>query len=153
MKLQSSTPKGMVTFAYERTFKVSKEKTDNIWKTLNLRETFVDGQIFPFKVEFDAPTQNGAFKPGELNIHHGPGLSVHGAIGEVRTDYRSLLYFYGSYVLSFRLIRPTKLEFFREDDTIRLKLHCFLKPWFVPIWRLGNDVFWKFFGVNFVLRS
>lgn len=111
---------------------------------------FVDGQIPPYKVEFDADSQSGSFKEEELNIHHGPLLSVHGAIGKVTNDYRDLKYFYGSSVLSFRLIRPTRLEFFRKDDTIELKLHSYVRSWLGPFWEFGNTIFWKIFGVTFL---
>ena len=120
------------------------------WSQLQKRETFVDGQLFPYKVEFAAESQKGDFKSGELNIHHGPLLSVHGVIGEITDSYRDLKYFYGSYVLSFRLIRPTRLEFFRDGDTLSLKIHCFVKPWFRGIWEWGNNLFWKYFGVSFL---
>jgi hypothetical protein len=83
--------------------------------------------------------------PGELNIHHGPFLSVHGAIGEVTSHYRSLDYFYGSYVLSFRLVRPVKLEFFREGGKLKLKLCSYVRPWFRPFWWLGNKLLWAGF--------
>jgi hypothetical protein len=98
-------------------------------------------------VEFAANSQEGEFFPGELNIHHGPFLSVHGAIGEVSSSYRSLDYFYGSYVLSFRLIRPFKLEFFRKDQILTVKLHTFVRPWFKPLWRFLNEVFWSAFRI------
>ncbi|MDC0255864.1 hypothetical protein OAK75_13265 [Bacteriovoracales bacterium] len=112
-----------------------------------MRETFIDAQVFPYKVEFETGLKSGSFKTGELNIHHGPFLSVHGCIGKVSESYRDLNYFYGSYALSFRLVRPTRLEFFKENDGIHLKLYTFIKPWFVPFWRLGNNFFWRFFNV------
>ena len=119
------------------------------WDKLQLRETFVKGQIPPYKVEFDSITQSGAFSIGELNIHHSPFLSVHGAIGEVSSHYRDLNYFYGSYVLSFRLIRPTRLEFFKTDNSIKVRLTTYVRPIFKPIWQFGLKFFWGTFGINF----
>jgi hypothetical protein len=139
----------MKEHVFEKFFPIRAEKLDGIWQSLNLRESFVKGQVFPYRVEFDSPTQEGPFQEGELNIHHGPFLSVHGIIGKVQKDYRDLQYFYGSYVLSFRFIRPVRLEFFREDKGIRLKLQSYTRPWILPIWNAGNALFWKFLGITF----
>jgi len=149
-KIQSSCPSSMITDVFHRTFTSSPQKLDSVWESLNKRETFVKGQVFPFRVEFDNVSQEGAFQTGELNIHHGPLLSLHGAIGDVSADYRDLKYFYGSYVFSFRWIRPTRLEFFRRENSIELKIHSYLKPWARPLWRAGNALFWKFFGITFL---
>jgi hypothetical protein len=153
MKTQTSCPKFMKPHLYEVKWDFSKEQCDKIWSELQKRETFVDGQIFPYRVEFDSPEQKGYFTPGELNIHHGPLLSAHGVITEVNGHYRGLSYFFGSYVLSFRLIRPTLLEFIREGDSIKLKLHSQVAPWFKPIYDFGLNVFWKFFGITFVFSK
>lgn len=142
----------MITSVFEKTFSVADDKLDIAWERLNRRESFVDGQIFPYKVEFDAVTQQGPFEEGELNIHHGPFLSVHGRIGEISRDYRGLEYFYGSYVISFRLIRPVKLEFFREEYGIRLVLTAFVNPAFEKVWLWGNRKFWRFAGISFLWR-
>ncbi|NRA68524.1 MAG: hypothetical protein HRU19_28825 [Pseudobacteriovorax sp.] len=149
---QTSCPKGMEEHVISKRFPVSDEQSNAIWHNLNLRETFVDGQIFPYRVEFDAKSQNGPFAEGELNIHHGPGLSAHGRIGKITSEYRILQYFYGSYVLSFRWIRPVSLEFYRHSGAIELKLRCYVRPWMKPIWQWGNDLFWKYFGISFLWK-
>ena len=140
----------MLEDLFERRFPLREEVLDNIWRKLNLRESFVRGQVFPYRVEFETVQQEGRFESGELNVHHGPMLSVHGAIGEITQTYRGLNYFYGSYVLSFRLIRPVQLEFFREEGALVLRLHSYVKPWIKPLWRTGNTVFWAFFGLTFL---
>lgn len=142
---QSSCPPSLSISIIERTFDFSIDKIDYAWEKLQKRETFVDGQVFPYRVEFDNDQQFGTFKSGELNIHHGPLLSVHGEIGEMNDHYRGLDYFYGSYVFSFRIVRPTQLEFFREGNQIKMKLHCYVAPWFKSIWELGNKLFWSSF--------
>ena len=147
MNQQTESPKNFQNLVYEKKIKVDPSKLTQFWEKLNLRETFIDAQFFPYKVEFATGLKSGSFQAGELNIHHGPFLSVHGSIGKVSENYRDLNYFYGSYALSFRLVRPTRLEFFKEDDGIRLKLHAFIKPWFAPFWRTGNNFFWLFFNV------
>ncbi len=145
MNQQLSTPEGFVLDVFERSFDFSEQKVTDVWKKLQRRETFTKGQLFPYQVEFVASSQEGEFSPGELNIHHGPFLSVHGAIGEVTSSYRGLNYFYGSYVISFRLVRPLQLEFFREGDRIKLRLKTFIRPWFRPVWHLGNKILWMCF--------
>ena len=147
MNQQTESPKKFQILIYEKKIKVDPSKLNEFWEKLNLRETFIDAQFFPYKVEFATGLKSGCFQTGELNIHHGPFLSVHGSVGKVSENYRDLNYFYGSYALSFRLVRPTRLEFLKENDGIRLKLHAFIKPWFAPIWRMGNNFFWLFFNV------
>lgn len=148
MMQEMSPPKGFVLDVIEREFTYSDKEIASVWKRLQRRETFSKGQIFPYQVEFVADSQEGDFQTGELNIHHGPFLSVHGAIGEVRSDYRDLRYFYGSYVLSFRLVRPLQLEFFREGNHLKLKLRSYIRPWFKPFWRFGNFLLWSSFRVT-----
>lgn len=149
MKTQSLTPKNFNLHTFEMSWDFSSDKCQLAWDKLQLRETFVKGQFPLYKVEFDAPLQSGAFLPGELNIHHGPFLSVHGAIGEISPSYRDLKYFYGSYVLSFRLVRPVRLEFFKSQNSIKVKLTSYVHPIFQPIWHLGLKFFWGTFGVTF----
>ena len=148
---QSSCPSRMETCLVEKVFPVAPVKLDGAWEALQQRETFVESQIPPYKVEFDAPQQTGPFDVGELNIHHGPLLSVHGRIGDISANYRDLEYFYGSYVLSFRWIRPVRLQFFKEENGIRMRLKAYVAPWMRPFWLIGNSVFWSFFGINFIL--
>ncbi len=145
MNQELNCPQGFIVDEYVRSFEYSENELDLVWKKLQLRETFTKGQIFPYEVKFASGLQEGEFYPYELNIHHGPLLSLHGAIGEVTPNYRSLDYFYGSYVLSFRLVRPVKLEFFRESTILKLKIKTYVRPWFNSIWHLGNIVSWSIF--------
>ena len=149
MKVQSTVPENLKKHIFEMSWNFSPEKCLEIWSKLQLRETFVKGQIPPYRVEFESAHQFGPFLPGELNIHHGPLLSLHGAIGEISENYRDLQYFYGSYVLSFRFIRPVRLEFFKEGSSIKLKLTSYINPLVKPIWNVGLNFFWKTFGIIF----
>lgn len=149
MKNQSNVPDKFVQHVFEMSWSFSNENYQKAWDKLQLRETFVKSQLPPYKVEFDSDKQYGPFAPGELNIHHGPFLSVHGAVGEISSSYRDLQYFYGSYVFSFRLVRPTRLEFFRADNSIKVRLTSYVRPWFKPFWQLGQKFFWGIFGVEF----
>ena len=137
---------------FKMSFSLSNSKVARVWEKLQRRETFIEGQLPPYRVEFETGLKRGEFESGEKNIHHGPLLSVHGEIGEISDEYRSLLYYYGSYVLSFRLVRPTLLEFRRKDGGIELKLKCYVHPYFKSIWRAGNTVFWSLFGLGLNAR-
>jgi len=150
MKYQIEEHPNFTTHEINKFFPCTTEQIDTVFENLQKRETFVKGQLPPYKVEFDAPIQSGTFEEGELNIHHGPLLSVHGVIGEISEKYRDLRYFYGSYILSFRLVRPLRLEFFKENEGIRLKVTCLVKPWFIKPWEILNNIFWKFFGISFL---
>ena len=90
---------------------------DSVWNWLNTMKTFSSGQVPPYRVEFVNPNRQAdpSFKEGVYTNHHGPLLSACGVIGEMRkNEYRDLQYFYGSYMISFRLIRPTRLQFWLE---------------------------------------
>ena len=138
----------MVQWTYEKAFPIPAHKIDGFWRRLQLRETFTRGVIFPYLVEFDADSQSGEFQSGELNIHCGPLLSAHGAIGEVSATYRGLQYYYGSYVLNFRWIRPVRLEFFRETGHVRLKITYYVVGWLLPFWKVLNWLFWLPFPIS-----
>lgn len=146
----SECPKHMITDLFEVDFNLDDSKVHSIWEKLQRRETFVKGQLPPYKVEFETGLDEGTFHKGEKNIHHGPLLSVHGEIGEINENYRGLNYYYGSYVISFRLIRPIQLEFFKTDNGIKMKLHSYVASWFKPFWKFGNNIFWKKFGISFL---
>ena len=146
MNIQSKCPNHMIESIFEKKILFKKDKQES-WKRLQRRETFVDSQIPPFKVEFDNKEQKGVFKEMELNIHHGPFLHLPAVVGEVSHEYRDLKYLYGAYVISFHLIRPIRLEFFCREKTIDLKLQSYVHPLFKNIWPQINKVFWFFFRV------
>ncbi len=150
LETQSTCPKHMVENTFQKKiFQGSKEKIDQLWDKLQKRETFIKGQMPPYRVEFATGKKEGTFIPGELNIHHGPFLSVHGAIGEISEHYRSLHYYYGSYVISFRLVRPVRLELFKKEGSIHVSLKSYAHPLFQPFWNLGNAFFWRSFSFFF----
>ena len=145
----TGAPDGFVGHGYQKTFLVG-HSVGRVWEWLNDPATFVESQIWPFRVEF----VDGGFEPGVLNVHHGPFLNVAGAIGEVRGPgpepaYRDLKYFYGSYALSPRLARPTRLQFWAEErgggTVVTLRLDTLVREPFVPVWELGQRVFWSRF--------
>ena len=146
----AGAPEGFVSHAYRQTFQVPHGHR-RVWNWLNDPATFTEGQVWPFRVEF----VDGGFEPGVLNVHHGPLLNFAGAIGEVRppegdtAGYRDLKYFYGSYAVSPRLIRPTRLQFWVEgsgDDTLlTLQVDSLVRRRFARTWSLLQKVFWQRF--------
>ncbi len=130
---------------FEKSWSFEANQCKKIWDKLQRRETFVKGQLPPYKVEFASGRTSGVMESGELNIHHGPFLSVQGPIGEITDHYRDLHYLYGSYVLSFRLIRPKRLEFFREDTEILVRLTSEVSPRIKSLWNFSLHIFWSFF--------
>ena len=107
--------------------------------------------MWPYRVEF----VDGGFEPGVLNVHHGPFLNAAGVIGEVRNPgersvaFRDLRYFYGSYAISPRLFRPTRLRFWAEESgggtVVTLQLDCLVRRPFVQPWDLAQRIFWSRF--------
>jgi hypothetical protein len=146
----AGAPSGFVPHAYRWSF-VAPFGVERVWKWLNDPATFTEGQVRPFRVEF----VDGGFEPGVLNVHHGPFLNVAGVIGEVRDPrpdvpaYRDLKYFYGSYAISPRLVRPIRLQFWAEatglegrDTLVTLQLDSLVRHPFVPLWNLSQRIFW-----------
>lgn len=146
----SECPTFLKEDVFEKHFSLPQDTKEKVWKNLQRRETFTQGQVPPYRVEFESGLDEGAFYEKEKNIHHGPFLSVHGEIGKITDDYRGLHYYYGSYVLSFRLVRPITLEFRKTETGIQLTLISYVNPWFLPIWRKGNQFFWNHFGIQFM---
>ncbi|WMN10985.1 hypothetical protein QYS49_36725 [Marivirga salinae] len=129
----------------------SPYQESQIWDWLNDPKTFTDNQVWPFRVEFlRNENQEHDFEEGVLNIHHGPMLSLAGEIGEITSHYRDLQYFYGSYAISFRIIRPFRLEFRTEDKEdkriVRVQLSSYVAPSFYKIWNWSQSIFWSRFG-------
>ena len=146
-------PSFMLEDVFSLDFSLPEKERDRVWKALQLRETFTKGQIFPYRVEFASGSESGPFSPGEKNIHHGPLLHLPGEIGTITQTYRSLFYYFGSYVLSFRLVRPVCLEFFKTESGIKVTLRSFVRPYFQKVWQLGNKIFWKNFGITFLFKN
>lgn len=147
------SPPGFQDYEYKKSWLIPQSK-EAIWAWLNRPETFTESQIPPYRVEFVAagPEEPVGFYEGGLNIHHGPLLLASGQLGEIREkEYRDLQYFYGSYVISLRLVRPTRLQFWLKEIShnqteVTVQLDASVKQWFLPSWKLGSKVFWGFFG-------
>jgi hypothetical protein len=149
-ELQSMAPFGFVKEITEHSWPVNISET-TMWEWLNSVETFRDQQIWPYVVEFldDKNPTEPRFIEGVLTNHYGPFLNAAGKITKIdHLKYRDLQYFYGSYVFSFRLVRPTRLEFFWDsrNQLLTMRLSSYIRPFFLPVWRFGQKLFWKRFG-------
>ncbi|MEL7534355.1 MAG: hypothetical protein AAFN10_23820 [Bacteroidota bacterium] len=145
----SAQPQGFVPHTYR--FEVdSKRSRREIWQWLNTPETFTKNQVWPFRVEFVAPegSDKADFSVGVLNAHHGPMLNFSGVLTEIRAEeYRDLHYYYGSYALSLRWIRPTRLQFWLADNPdggckVIGQVDSFVKPAFSGFWSFAQRFFW-----------
>ena len=95
-----------------------KDNEESRWDRLQKRETFINAQFWPYKVEFDSIDSKGYFREGELNIHFGPFLYLPAKLGSISSSYRDLKYLYGANVVSFRLLRPVRLEFLKKKKLL-----------------------------------
>ncbi|MGH3147595.1 MAG: hypothetical protein ACRDTR_17515 [Rubrobacter sp.] len=146
----TGAPEGFVPHVHRYAF-LTPHPLWRVWAWLNDPATFTEGQVWPFRVEF----VDGGFEPGVLNTHHGPLLNFAGAIGEVRDPgggagaYRDLKYFYGSYAVSPRLVRPTRLQFWAEESgqgtLVTLQVDSLVRRRFVRPWSLSQKLFWRRF--------
>ncbi|MEM7645796.1 MAG: hypothetical protein AAF203_02700 [Pseudomonadota bacterium] len=144
------SPAGFVETSYRESWNVRSDE-NQMWSWLNKTDTFVAGQVGPYTVEFQdhENPDNPRFAPGVLTNHYGPFLNAAGVIGEMREkSYRDLRYYYGSYVFFFSLVRPSRLQFFydQEKKVLTMQLDAFVKPWFQGIWMKGMRFFWPRFG-------
>lgn len=145
-------PRGFTTHEFRTVF-TSRHSLEEVWDFLNRPETFTKGQPPLYFVEFVSPEPDkpANFRPGVFNTHHGPGLHLPAVITTVEPQrIRNMNYLYGAFVLNFRLIRPTCLNFrFKPHGSgckVELVLRSHVRPLFKPLWNLGLRVFWGAFG-------
>ncbi len=147
---QQEQAQGFVAHSHEKTFAVNQSRGD-VWDILLQKKTFTDHQVWPFRVEFMG-TDSPYMQTGEENIHHGPWLLFTGAMGEIAPpSYRELNYFYGSYFLSFRWIRPSRLQIWVDpaesgSSIIKVRIDSWVKPWASGMWTFMQNIFWSGFG-------
>jgi len=127
---------------------------EKIWAWLCDPKTFTQGNLPPWRVEFLPGWEGGPadFTPGVYNNHHGPLMNLPAIITEVRApEYRAMDYLYGSSIITLRMIRPTRLQFWLEDvdgkTRVTLQLDSLVHRWWGWFWTLGQSIFWwSFFG-------
>lgn len=144
-------PAGFTDVGYHHEWLLGFDR-DEVWQWLCDPDTFVDGQIWPWEVEFLANEDGpGPFRPGVYNAHTGPFMSFTGILGDIDEGrYRDLHYFYGSYALSVKLFRPTRLQFWFEDRPgathLRLRVDAHVRSWAVGPWKWLMRTYWPLFG-------
>ena len=145
-------PPGFKDHKHTFTVNISARETD-IWDWLNDTKTFTDNQIWPYKVEFYSPNPEiipNGFNEGVFTNHTGPLINFAGQLMEIKENYRDLQYFYGSYAISFKWVRPYRLEFkttvIDEDSTdITCTISSYVKPGIYKLWDKSQQVFWRRF--------
>ncbi len=156
--LAPAPPPGFRAHSFARTYHVPHPR-EAVWRWLSDPATFVDGQVPPFRVEFVPAREGGpdGFASGVFTAHHGPGMLFAGVLGEQtppapgQTAYRDLQYGYGSYALSLRLARPTRLQFWADArgphaTEVTVQLDADIRATFVPVWDCAMRTFWAGFG-------
>lgn len=145
-------PPGFVHSVTEFRWEIDAPR-EPVWAWLCDPATFVDGQVWPYRVEFlDDDEGPGGFRTGCYNAHLGPGMCFAGVLGEIRDgEYRDLQYSYGSYALSHRLFRPTRLQFWAEDGdrggtVLRCRIDAHVRRRAEGLWRRAVGVFFGRFG-------
>ncbi len=148
-----AAPEHFVRHEFVRHFHVDLPLAD-VWAWLNDPETFIRGQIWPWRVEFIG----GGMEPGVLCNHTGPWMNFPAIIGEVREPvYRDLQYLYGAYAISHRLVRPKRLQFWTKarpsgGTDVRIALECYTHRRFARIWSGMQRLFWARFP-RWMLRA
>ena len=138
---------------HTHTFDVPLEASEkSVWLWLNDTRTFTDTQVWPYKVEFYSPDPTNipnGFHEGVVTNHTGPFVNFAGVLTKIQPNYRDLQYYYGSYAISFRLVRPFRLEFSTTTDgpitTITCTISSYVKPSFYTTWNFLNKLFWRRF--------
>lgn len=151
----ATPPPGFVATVYEHEWHIDRRRED-VWAWLCDPATFTDGQIPPFRVEFlTNHLGETGFNEGVYNAHVGPLMSFSGVLGTIEPmRYRDLQYFYGSYAISHALFRPTRLQFWLDDDAtgtesateLHLRLDAFVRAPATGVWDRLMRTFWNRFG-------
>lgn len=147
-------PPGFHPHSVKRSALVSASR-EKVWGWLCDPKTFTQGNLPPWRVEFLPGWEGGPadFTPGVYNNHHGPFMNLPAIITEVRPpEYRAMDYLYGSSILTLRMIRPTRLQFWLEDvdgkTRVTLQLDSLVHRWWGWFWTLGQSAFWGSFFVG-----
>jgi len=131
----------------------TKESFQQVITYLNSYKTFPSYWWLLWRVEF--VNQKGEiFTEGIYCNHHGPMLSAAGILTSVEVSYRDLQYLYGSYVLSFRLFRPLRLQFWFENFTIKCQFDYAIRLKIIaPFFNCFLKFFFKLFLLELGLRA
>lgn len=150
--MDTPLPPGFVATTYTHYWRIPRAR-EAVWAWLCDPATFIDGQIWPYRVEFLADADGpGEFRTGVHNAHTGPFMCFAGVLGEIEPGrYRDLRYNYGSYAVSHRFARPTRLQFWAEDGPegntdVTLQVDAFVNRRAEKLWNRLMKGFWPRFG-------
>lgn len=139
-------PAWFVTHEFVRQFHVDLP-LEEVSTWLNDPATFIEGQVWPWRVEF----HGGGMEEGVKCNHHGPFLNLPAIVWEVQPGaYRDLRYLYGAYAISPRLVRPTRLQFRTQarrsgGTDVRVVMDCHVHRRFAWAWTRMQRFFWGSF--------
>lgn len=144
---------------FEKELYINKPR-ETVFRFFCSTTTFVKFQLPPYRAEFTSPhpDKTNIFETGVQTLHHGPLMCFAGIIGEIKLpQYRDLQYYYGSYVISLRLVRPLRFEmWFEEVNThrtlIKFKINWQVRKGFKSVWKLLQNIFFFQFsmGIKFL---
>ena len=149
----TTVPRGFVHSIYRHEWLIARPRTE-VWAWLDDPATFSDGHNAAYSSEF-VPNEDGesGFAEGAYHGQAGPLMSLAGALGVVEPDrYRDLQYFFGSYVASPSLFRPTRMQFWLDDGpgeqctVLRVRLDAHVRRRAHGVWERMMHSFWTRFG-------
>ena len=160
----STTPRGFVRSTYRHEWLIARPRAE-VWSWLDDPATFTDSQVKPYRSEFvanDEGDNDGAdgFAEGCYHGQVGPMLSLAGVLGAIEPDrYRDVQYFYGSYIGSRWLFRPTRVQFWLDDGpgahctVMRVRMDAHVRRRAQPVWERMMTSFWTRFGRSSARRQ
>lgn len=149
----SLVPRGFIHSVYRHEYMIARPRTE-VWAWLDDPATFTDAQLAPYHTEFvDNEDGESGFAEGAYHGQAGPLLSLAGVLGAVEPDrYRDLQYFFGSYIGSSKLFRPTRLQFWLDDGpgahctVLRVRLDAHVRRRVQGVWERVMESYWTRFG-------
>lgn len=141
-------PPNFTPHAMKRSIVVGAPR-EAVWGWLCDPQTFTRGNLPPWRVEFLPAVEGGPsdFTPGVYTNHHGPLMNLPSVITAVRRpEYRAMDYLYGSAIITLRMIRPTRLQFWLAEveggTEVTVQLDSLVHRWWGWFWTLAQVPFW-----------
>lgn len=148
----STPPRRFVQSTYRHEWLIARSR-EEVWAWLNDPATFTKTQVRPYRSEFSDLDGTSGFSEGSLQSQVGPLMSLSGVLGTVISDrYRDRQYFYGSYVGSPAMFRPTRLQFWLDDGpgaqstVMRVCVDAHVRRSGQRLWERMMNLFWIRFG-------
>lgn len=146
-------PRGFVHSIYRHEWLLGRPRAE-VWQWLADPATLVDSQTAPYRSELvETGVGTGEHAEGAYQGQSGPMMSLSGVLAAVEPDrYRDVQYFFGSYVGSRALFRPTRLQFWLDDGpgslgtVLRVRLDAHVRRRAQGAWERIMESFWTRFG-------